>query len=194
MHCGKTNWKILIGHGNDATVLAMNGRDRSSPESLATHQPVSKSIVRCRGTPAFLLGLRKQFLCRFRDRKTREWPAIAERGGGRVSENGKNWEMESIRKRSIARIVGRNAHHRSFAVIREHVVGDVHVNGLVSEWMKGLDGEFVSIDLFLADFEGCLSYMAKLNNEVSDVMIRIRGEKSPFLQNGERQDDWQKDR
>ena len=101
-----------------------------------------------------MLGLRKQFLCRFRDRKTRKWPAIAERGGGRVSENGKNGEMEPIRKRSIARIVGRNAHHRSFAVIREHVVGDVHVNGLVSEWMKGLDGEFESIDLLLTDFEG----------------------------------------
>ena len=60
--------------------------------------------------------------------------------------------------------------------------------------MKGLDGEFVSIDLLLADFEGCLSNMAKLNKEVGDVTIRIRGEKNPFLQNGERQDDWQKDR
>lgn len=90
--------------------------------------------------------------------------------------------------------MGRNAHHRSFAVIREHVVGDIHINGLVSEWMKGLDGELESIDLLLADFEGCLSYMAKLSNEVSDVTIRIRGEKNPFPQNGERQDDWQKDR
>lgn len=60
--------------------------------------------------------------------------------------------------------------------------------------MKGLDGELESIDLLLADFEGCLSYMAKLSNEVSDVTIRIRGEKNPFPQNGERQDDWQKDR
>ena len=58
--------------------------------------------------------------------------------------------------------MGRNAHYRSFAVIRKHVVGDIDVDWLVSEWMKGLEGEFVSIDLLLADFEGCLSNMAKL--------------------------------
>ena len=58
--------------------------------------------------------------------------------------------------------MGRNSHNGSFAIIREHVVGDIDINGLVSEWVEGLDGEFVPIDLFLADFEGRLSNMAKL--------------------------------
>ena len=194
MHGRKPNREILIRHRNDSAMLAVDGRNRSSPESLATHQPVSKSIVRRRCAPAFLLCLREQSLCRFRDRESRERTAIAERGGGRVRENGKNREMEAISKRSVARIVGRNAHCRSFAVIRKHVVGDIDVDWLVSEWMKGLEGEFVSIDLLLADFEGCLSNMAKLKNKADGVNERIRGEKNPFLQNGERQDDWQRGR
>ena len=102
MHGRKPNRESLIRHRNDSAMLAVDGRNRSSPESLATHQPVSKSIVRRRCAPAFLLCLREQSLCRFRDREFRERTAIAERGGGRVRENGKNREMEAISKRSVA--------------------------------------------------------------------------------------------
>ena len=59
--------------------------------------------------------------------------------------------------------MGRNSHYSSFAIIREHVVGDVHIDRFVRERMEGLNGEFVPIDLFLSDFEGGLSNMAKLS-------------------------------
>ena len=77
--------------------------------------------------------------------------------------------------------MGRNSHNGSFAIIREHVVGDIDINGLVSERVEGLDGEFVPIDLFLADFEGRLSNMAKLEvswieqiNEFAERGIGVR--------------------
>ena len=102
MHRGETHREILVGHRNDTAMLAVNRRNGSSPEPLTTHQPVAKPILRCRRAPAFLLRLKKQSLCRFGDGKAGEGAAIAESGGGRVCENGKHGEMESVRKGGIA--------------------------------------------------------------------------------------------
>lgn len=102
MHRWETHGEILIGYRNDATMLAVNRGNGSSPEPLTTHQPVAKPILRCRRAPALLLRLKKQSLCRFGDGEAGEGTAVAESRGGRVCENGKRGEMESVRKGGIA--------------------------------------------------------------------------------------------
>ncbi len=141
---GQLDRQLVVGHGDDAALLAVDDRDRGAPVALARDEPVAQAVVDRRFATAvrvqpgddLLVGLAvvlavEASRCRHRPvAGIRQSLLVAGDLGIGTLDHPLDRQVECLGELVVASVVTRDRHDRAGAVLHQHVVGDEHRNRL----------------------------------------------------------------
>ena len=136
IHIRQGQRKLILRNRYGSTVRTMNNRDRLSPVSLTGEYPVTKLVVDCLSSNAFLFDHYRGFF--FQDSRLHPIPfSRIDHGSGSLcicfrhifnffsifGDHLDDWNMELRCKCKVTVIVGRYTHDRSGTIISQYIVG-----------------------------------------------------------------------
>ena len=151
---GQLDRQLILGHGDEPVVLAVDDRDRAAPVALARERPVSEAIAD-RGRAAALLAQPLDDLPPpLLDGQAGELAGVDQHAGLLVDHR-PDRQVVALGELAVALVVRRDGHDRAGSVVHQHVVGDPDRDPLVVDRVDDVvAGEETDLLLRLALLDG----------------------------------------
>ncbi len=129
--------QVLLGHGHDPALLAVDDRDRAAPVALAGEAPVAQAEADRRpAAPSVAEPLDDRFL-RLLGRQPAELPRVDEHPV--LVHDLADRQAVALGELTVALVVRGHGHDRAGAVVHQHVVGDPDRDRLVRRRVGGVE-------------------------------------------------------